>query len=47
MKLDISVRLTPRVITIICPPHGKNIIKIKKERKNTNKYGGTRPKLIY
>jgi len=41
MQLDISARLTPQVTTIICHYMKKNIVK-----KNTKKYGKTRPKLI-
>jgi len=39
MKLDILVRLTPQITTIIWHNMKKNIIKGKKKR-NTSKYGG-------
>jgi len=46
IKLDISARLKPHVITIICYYMKKNIIK-RKKKGNIRKYGRTRPKLIY
>ena len=43
MLLDILVRLTPQVTTIICHHMKKSIIKKKKKKENT-KIWGTRPK---
>ena len=42
MQLDISARLTPQVITIICH-HMKKVLLKNKNKKNT-KIWGTRPK---
>jgi len=43
MQLDISVRLTPQVTTIICH-HMKKILLKTRKRNKIQKYGGTRPK---
>jgi len=47
MELDISVRLTPQVTTIICHHMKKNIIYKERNKGNTSKYGEIKPKLIY
>jgi len=44
--LDILDRLTLLVTTILCHHMKKSIIK-KRKRKKIQKYGGTKPKLIY
>ena len=39
MQLDISVRLTPKVTTIICNHMKKSIIKKEKRKKNKKIWG--------
>jgi len=40
MQLDISAKLTPQVITIICHHMKKNIIKKKKKERKYKNMGG-------